>query len=99
MIDHIPTKTIPIQSWAMVLAALITTCGVIVAACIQSGWIEKPYSASFTARPSSSVSSENGEIDSPHEAAFDISQPAAANTPAYLTGATQASNQAPGADP
>jgi hypothetical protein len=32
MIDQIPSRTIPIQSWAMVLAASITTCGVIVAA-------------------------------------------------------------------
>ena len=93
MFDQIPTRTIPIQSWAMVLAASITTCGVIVAACIQSGWIEKPYSASFTARPSSvsSQASEAGAIDPPNEIGFNISQPAAANTPAYLTGATQGS--------
>jgi hypothetical protein len=95
MFDQIPSRTIPIQ-WAMVLAASITTCGVIVAACIQSGWIEKPYSASFTARQSSPVSSQAAEakaIDPPNELGFDISQPAAANTPAYLTGATQGSIQ------
>ena len=51
MIDQTPSRTIPIQSWTMLLAASITACGVIVAACIQSGWFEKPYSASFTARP------------------------------------------------
>ena len=98
MIDQIPTKTIPIQSWAMVLAALITNLGVVIAAFIQSGWIGKPYSASFTAPPSSPVSSqasETGAIDPPNERVFDISQPAAANTPAFLTGVTQVSFQAP----
>ena len=101
MIDQIPSRTIPIQSWSMLLAASITTCGVIVAACIQSGWIEKPYSASFTGPPSPQVNSqasETGAIDPPNELVFDISQPAAANTPAFLTGVTQVSFQAPASE-
>ena len=101
MIDQIQSRTIPIQSWAMVLAALITNLGVVIAAFIQSGWIGKPYSASFTAghSPVSSQASEAETIDPPNELGFDISQPAAANTPAYLTGATQGSVQGPATDP
>ena len=101
MIDQIQSRTIPIQSWAMVLAALITNLGVVIAAFIQSGWIGNPYSASFTARqsPVSSQASEAETIDPPNELGFDISQPAAVNTPAYLTGATQGSVQGPATDP
>ena len=102
MIDQLQSRTIPIQSWAMVLAALITNLGVVIAAFIQSGWIEKPYSASFPAQkpyPVNSQASEAGAIDPPNETGFNISQPAAANTPAYLTGATQGSVHVPTADP
>jgi hypothetical protein len=102
MFDQIPSRTVPIQSWAMVLAALITNLGVVIAACIQSGWIGKPSSVTVIAPPSSPVNSrasEIGAIDPPNELGFAISQPAAANTPAYLTGATQGSGQAPAADP
>jgi hypothetical protein len=101
MIDQLQSRTIPIQSWAMVLAALITNLGVVIAAFIQSGWIEKPYSASFPAQkpyPVNSQASEAGAIDPPNETGFNISQPAAANTPAYLTGATQGSVHVPAAD-
>jgi len=92
MIDQLQSRTIPIQSWAMVLAALITNLGVVIAAFIQSGWIEKPYSASFPAPQSARAifqASETGAIDSLNERDVAISQPAAANTPAYIAGAAQ----------
>ena len=58
MIDQIRSRTIPIQSWGMVLAALITTVGIVFAACINSGWIEKPSSATVIALPSSRQTTE-----------------------------------------
>ena len=70
MFDQIPSRTVPIQSWAMVLAALITNLGVVIAACIQSGWIGKPSSVRSLLRPSSPVNSrasEIGAIDPPIE--------------------------------
>ena len=94
MIDQIQSRTIPIQSWGIVLAALITNLGVVIAACIQTGWIGRPSSATVIALPSSRQATETWAIDPPIERGFDISQPAAANTPAYLTGATQGSGQA-----
>jgi hypothetical protein len=42
MIDQTHTKTIPTQTAPVVCAALITTCGVILAAFIQSGYFGRP---------------------------------------------------------
>jgi hypothetical protein len=41
MIHHI-RRAGPVSSSAIISSALITTCGVITAACIQTGWIAKP---------------------------------------------------------
>jgi hypothetical protein len=56
MIDQTQSRAIPAQSSAIVLSALITTWGVVLAACIQKGWIEKPAPAVFVLpQPSSPI--------------------------------------------
>ena len=44
MFNATQARTLSVQSSAIVLAALITTCGVVISACIQTGWISKPSS-------------------------------------------------------
>lgn len=57
MIDQIQSRAIPAQSSAIVLSAFITTCGIVFAAFIQKGWIEKPSPAVFvSSQPSPPIS-------------------------------------------
>ena len=101
MIDQIQSRTIPIQSWAMVLAALITTVGIVFAACIQSGWIEKPSSASFAtlqSSPANVPASATEAVEPINALEFTIPQPAAPNSSAYPTGGPIDSVHASAAD-
>ena len=41
----------PISSSAILLSAIITSCGVIAAACIQTGWIARPVVVSSNPPP------------------------------------------------
>lgn len=42
MNDQNQLRAIPAQSMAIVMSGIITTCGVVISACIQTGWIGKP---------------------------------------------------------
>lgn len=50
MIHHL-RRTGPVSSSAILLSATITTCGVIAAAYIQTGWLAKPSAVATVASP------------------------------------------------
>ena len=92
MFDQSTTRNFPLQSWAVVLAAVISTTGVVLAACIQSGWIERPSPAPVylpQASPANLQVPDSQQIDRYDEVPSGIVRTAAANTPAFLTGAVQ----------
>jgi hypothetical protein len=84
-------KAVRVQSSAIVVAAVITTCGAVASALIQTGITGRPTSspvggsATFAANTSASVSSP---IESVPDVALATEQLAAANMPASLTRAT-----------
>ena len=91
MFDQSATRNFPLQSWAVVLAAVITTAGVVLSACIQSGWIERPSPAAVSlpqASPANLYVPDARQIDRYDEVPSADAQ-AAANTPAFLTGVVQ----------
>jgi hypothetical protein len=81
-------KAVRVQSSAIVVAAVITTCGAVASALIQTGVTGKPSpltaggSATFAANTSAAVSSP---VESAPEVQVAGAQLAAANMPASLT--------------
>jgi hypothetical protein len=81
-------KAVRVQSSAIVVAAVITTCGAVASALIQTGLTGKSTSsaaggsATFAANTSASVSSP---VEPVPEVALPAAQLAAANMPASLT--------------
>ena len=63
--DQVQPRGIPVQSWAIVLAAIISSCGVIAAAFVQTGSILKSSQATAVARspPRISEASFTGDIE------------------------------------
>src|SRR4029079_4350202 len=79
------TKAVRVQSSAIVVAAVITTCGAVASALIQTGQTGKATSsaaggsATFAATPGASV---NSPVEPVPEVALPAAQLAAANMPA-----------------
>ena len=87
-------RAVRVQSSAIVVAAVITTCGAVTSALIQTGVTGKPNtggSATFAANTSAAVSSPR---ESAPSATLATVQLAAANTPASLTRAATSFTQA-----
>ncbi len=102
MNDHPQTKAVRVQSSAIVLAAIITTCGAVTSALIQTSFPGKPSSPTVAAAQSSLPTKTPAYIaeamDVPQELALAISQPAPPRPQTFATPAATVSFHAPVAD-
>src|SRR5262249_6390695 len=90
-------KAVRVQSSAIVFAAVITTCGAVTSAIIQSRWPVTSIPLTGTP-PTSNYAAANSEGESVMQPLPAISLAAAANTPASLSGSAHYEPHAPAAE-